>query len=508
LDTTVLHIIVALLPFAVLLVGFIVFRMDALILSLIVWILEIVIVLVFYQMPILNTITASVWGNITIWNGFLVLWTGQIFGQCFRSTGALSVLLNTLNKVLPTKAGKAMTLVSVVGGYLGAFNGFATYPVTIPGLVKLGSDGLKAAVGYLVYFSWSIAFVSLFIAANIASTVTKLPIEDIVQTMGLLTLPLIIISVIGFFRIMGFSFKDKDNRMIAILSIAANMLAVFLFTQVFPNLYILTLIAAATISFITMWLFSKKYKKEEKEALARESSGGEDTTETFSTGTILKAFAPLIGGSLIVVLFSYPLKALVNQAAFDLSLWGYTSTSINILTTPGFYVFLTALLCYVFFVKKSSTFVKDFAIASKRSLPSLITLFLGGAMVNLMLDTGQITLLATHMSQWGASAYGALLSGLGFLAGMAFGQGIPACSMFSRMQLSAADLVGVAPAVLVGIAAMVTMGPANPLKPSLLRYTSSLANIKGQDGAMFNIALRWQALQLLVIVIIVFVMLL
>lgn len=72
--------------------------------------------------------------------------------------------------------------------------------------------------------------------------------------------------------------------------------------------------------------------------------------------------------------------------------------------------------------------------------------------------------------------------------------------MFSRMQMGAASLVGMSPAVLVGIAAMVTMGPANPLKPSLLRYTSSLAGIKGQDGEMFNLAFKWQFIQLLVIV--------
>jgi len=88
-------------------------------------------------------------------------------------------------------------------------------------------------------------------------------------------------------------------------------------------------------------------------------------------------------------------------------------------------------------------------------------------------------------------------------AGMAFGQGIPACSLFSKMQMSAADLVGVAPAVLLGIAAMVTMGPANPLKPSLLRYTSSLADIKGQDGEMFNLAFKWQFGQLIAIVVMV-----
>lgn len=79
---------------------------------------EIFAVVVFFHMPVQKTLTASVWGNITIWNGFLVLWTGQIFGQCFRSTGALNMLLNTLDQVLPSKTGKAVTLCSVVGGYL------------------------------------------------------------------------------------------------------------------------------------------------------------------------------------------------------------------------------------------------------------------------------------------------------------------------------------------------------------------------------------------------------
>lgn len=499
MDNMALKIILALLPFALLLAGFLLFKMDALKLSLYVWILELVIVILFYKMPVLDTIKASIWGNITIWNGFLVLWTGQIFGQCFRSTGALNVLLNTLNRVLPTQAGKSVTLCSVVGGYLGVFNGFATYPVTIPGLVKLGISGFRAAVGYLVYFSWSIAFVSLFIAANIASGVTKLPIAAIVQTMGLLTLPLIIISVIGFFRILNFSLKDKDNLIIALLTIAGNMLAVVLFTQVFPGLYILTLIAAATFSFIAMWLFSKKYDKSAYE--------GEEGGERFSTATTLKAFMPLIGGSLIVVLFSYPLKEIIDKATFKVALWGYTPTAINILNTPGFYVLLTALLCFVFAVKKTNGFFKDLKIASKRSAPSLVTLLLGGAMVNLMLDTGQITALAQQMSQWGAGVYGVLLSGLGFLAGMAFGQGIPACSMFSKMQMSAAGLINATPAVLVGIAAMVTMGPANPLKPSLLRYTSSLAGIKGQDGEMFNLAFKWQFIQLIVIAAMTFFLL-
>ena len=473
MDNEFLQTIVALLPFVILLLGFLVFKMNALRLSLYVWLLEIFAVVVFFHMPVQKTLTASVWGNITI-----------------RSTGALNMLLNTLDQVLPSKTGKAVTLCSVVGGYLGAFNGFATYPVTIPGLARQGIDGFRAAVGYLVYFSWSIAFVSLFIAATIASSVTKLPIEGIVQTMGLLTLPMIIVSVVGFFKILDFDLKNSDNRNIACLTIAANMSAVILFTQIFPRLYILTLIAAATLSFLFLWLYSKK---------GATYSNTSNDKEIISKKLAFKAFLPLIVGSIIVIIFSYPLKAIMAKTAFKLSLWGYAPVSINLINTPGTYILITALLCYVFAIKKTSTFTADFIIASKRGLPSLITLFLGGAMVNLMLDTGQITLLARHMTQWGSSVYGLLLSGLGFLAGMAFGQGIPACAMFSKMQMASSEMLHVNASVLVGLAAMVTMGPANPLKPSLLQFTSSLANITNRDSDMFNLAFKWQLIQLFII---------
>lgn len=490
---TASQIALALLPFAVLLAGFLALGMGALKLSLYVWILEFFIVLFFYDMPASKALAASAWGNITIWNGFLVLWTGQIFGQCFRTTGALAVLLGTLDRILPTKAGKAVTLCSVVGGYLGAFNGFATYPVTIPGLVKQGVDGFRAAVGYLVYFSWSVAFVSLFIGATVASTVTKLPVADIAQTMGLLTIPLVFVSVYGFFKILGFSLRDRENRKIAGLTIAANVLAIVLFTQLFPSLYILTLIAAASLSFVALWLLGRTYDR----------SAFGDMPEAFAPATVLRAFLPLILGSVIVLLFTYPLKSAVGQAAFRLSLWGYAPVAINLLNTPGTYILFTAMFCYVFAVQKSSSFLADLKAASKRSGASLATLLLGGAMVNLMLDTGQIALLAKELSQWGSQAYGLLLSGLGFLAGMAFGQGIPACAMFAKMQLSAAAHLARDPALLVGIAAMITMGPANPLKPSLLKFTSSLANIQGRDSDMFNLAFRWQIAQLILIGILV-----
>lgn len=39
-------------------------------------------------------------------------------------------------------------------------------------------------------------------------------------------------------------------------------------------------------------------------------------------------------------------------------------------------------------------------------------------------------------------------------------------------------------------------GPPNPLKPTQIAYTQSLANVTGKDGEIFRTTLKWQALSL------------
>jgi len=60
-------------------------------------------------------------------DGFLVLYTGQIFGQAYRSTGLLEILLESIRSMLPSRdvEGRSVALVTLVAGFIGAFNGFA-----------------------------------------------------------------------------------------------------------------------------------------------------------------------------------------------------------------------------------------------------------------------------------------------------------------------------------------------------------------------------------------------
>jgi len=62
--------------------------------------------------------------------GFLVLYTGQIFGQAYRSTGLLEILLESIRSILPRQdqEGRSVALVTLVSGFIGAFTGLRRIP--------------------------------------------------------------------------------------------------------------------------------------------------------------------------------------------------------------------------------------------------------------------------------------------------------------------------------------------------------------------------------------------
>lgn len=490
---TSLGIAGTLLPFAVLFSAFLIFKLDALRASLWAWLVEFVLVLVFYRMPLLKSLEASVWGNLTMWTGFMVLYTGQLFGQAYRSTGLLEILLESIRSMLPSRdvEGRSVALVTLVAGFIGAFNGFATYPVTIPGLVDIGFDGVQATTSYLVYFSWTLPFNSLFIAPNISNAASHVPIVDIVRVAGLLTIPLVFLSMLGFLKILGFRFFAWKSQILFWTTGLSNVIAIILFTQVWPSYYILMLIAGAAFSLAGLYVYGRLAKrKTPQDAISARPS--------YTSMSLFKAYAPLLLGVAIVIITRSPgVSAWLERFQFSVAAWGYNRISINIFTTAGFYIFVTALVCYVFRNKQANA-AKDFLAASKRSGRSLATLCVGSATVYLMVDSGQIAQLGKILARGGTFVYSSLYPLVAFLGGMAFGQGLPGDFLFSRMQVSIAPTLGIPLVVLVGIITVVTMGPPNALKPTQIAFSASLANVKGRDGEIFRICLPWVLLQIAV----------
>lgn len=499
---TTIDVIIALLPIAALFVGFLVFKLTAFKASFYAWILELVVVLAYYQQAPLKVIEASLWGIVTIWSGFLVLYTGQIFGQAYRSTGLLAVLLNSVGSIVPArdKQAQALALVVVIGGFIGAFNGFAVYPVAIPGLIELGFDSVATITSFLVYFAWPQPFVSLFIVPNISNVASHVPIPDIARAAGVVAIPLVFVSLLGFIKLLGFRFFTAQTQFLFWSLSLSNVAALILFTQVWPEYGILTLIAGAAISLAVLYIYGRVVKRAAPVAASPAVPAAAPVGEspTYSAAMQFSAYAPLLLGVVIVLSTKIPVVSeALEHLSFRVGAWGYSPISINIFTSAGFFVFLTALVCYPFSLGRANA-VKDFYAATLRSRSTLSTLAVGSALVYLLVDTGQIQLLARVLTNGGKLVYAWLSPLMETLGGMAFGQGLPADFLLASMQVPVAPLLGIPLAVLVGIVTVMSEGPPNPLKPTQIAYTQSLANVTGKDGEIFRTTLKWQILSLVV----------
>ena len=114
-----IKVVLALVPFATLVAGFLLFRLNALMTAVLTCVVEIVIVITYYHLSPIKTIEAGLWGNLTMWSVFILLWSGQIFGQTFRATGLIPVLLDSFAFISPAsdRQGRALTMVTLLSGF-------------------------------------------------------------------------------------------------------------------------------------------------------------------------------------------------------------------------------------------------------------------------------------------------------------------------------------------------------------------------------------------------------
>ncbi len=503
---TTLEVFLAFCPIIILVCGFLVLRLDALRATCIAMLFQIGVVLFVYHMPVLRIVESWLWGNLVVWAGFLVLYTGQIFGRSYRSTGLLEIMLDAVGALVPPQDTKArsLALVTVMGGMIGAFNGWSAYPVCILGLVELGFGKVQSVCAYLVFTSWFLPIASLFITDTIANAVTHLPQVEIAQALGLMLAPIVPVSLYGFLRILKFPFFERDTQILFWSLTLANVGSIVVFTQFFPNFYLLTMIVGALLSLAVVYVYGAVHKHHAAAdgiLVPRSLSAAAaplSQAKPVSLKDALRAFAPLLVCVGFVILLQVPeIKEAMESMRFSITAWGYGTVRVSIVTSAGFMIFVTALACYPFGTKKCNP-LTDIWNATKHARTSLATLVIGSGLVYLMLDAGQIDLLARVFTSAGVKVYAAFNPALSFFGGMAFGQGVPAQMMLSKLQQPIAATFGISAVVLVAAVANLTHSAANPLKPTIIRMCASLVEQKGTDPEIFRINLPWALAQALV----------
>jgi lactate permease len=322
-------------------------------------------------------------------------------------------------------------------------------------------------------------------------------VVEIVRSAGLLSIPLVFLSLLGFLKILGFRFFEWETQVLLWSMGLGNTVAIILFTQIWPAYYLLTLVTGAAISLGTIYLYGRLSVRQSVQSVVG-AARPEALRSSFPATMRFRAYGPLLLGILFVLLTKFPsLEHALSHVEFGVAAWGYRRFTINIFTSAGFFILVTSLVAYLFACKRAN-FAKDLLTATRRSRAPLTTLLVGSATVYLMVDAGQIAQLGRVLSSGGKLVYASLYPGVAFLGGMAFGQGLPGDFLLSRMQVPIAPMLGIPLMLLVGIVTVVTMGPPNALKPTQISYAASLANVKGKDGEIFRICLPWQVLQLVV----------
>jgi hypothetical protein len=328
----------------------------------------------------------------------------------------------------------------------------------------------------------------MLVGTVVGSTATHVPMSEIVRASGLLDIPLVLVAFYATARILRISLAERRNAGLFAILTASNVAAIVLCTQIFPHAYLLTLVTGGVLSLGSLLLLKR-------------SEPADAATLPAHRGATLAAWAPLVTAIGYATATLVPAVAQgLDRFTLHLTARGFDPVDVNLLATPAAAIAVAIVTAYAVRARRSNV-AADLLAGTRAGASSVLTLVLGSVTVSLMLAAGQIALLGGVLAHAGRVGYELLDPILTFVGGMAFGQGAPAVLMFAQMQIAVASVLHLPLWLLVGTAVLCAIGPTNAVKPPLIRFAASLADVDDADPAIFRIGLHWGLIELAVVTV-------
>lgn len=519
MDTeAIIRVVLALLPFVSLFGSFLIFHWGSLKTVFVTCIIEFVIAVAYYKASLTQSAEATIWGSVAVWPTLLITFAAQIFGYCYRKTGLMRVMLDSIAALLPKSevGGHAFALLGPISGVFSNFEARASYPVTVPGLVELGYDPVQASGAALVFLTWIMPFQGLMIGAIIANLATHVPIPNIAMAVGQFAIPDIFLCTYATFRILGLKFLTRESQTyfwMTTLPYAASILA---FTQIWPQFYALGLMAGAVLNVALLYVYGMIRKRQTGAAYAApvrpapaNLSAAADPAQSSGPNwsLMLRGWGPLlVGFCYAAFMLSSVGTSLLSHLSFTVSAWEFKPVEVNLFNTPSMPVLIGALSAYLFRTQRSSL-LRDVSQGLYRGISPMLTFVFGVGVMYLLVFTKQIDFLGQIMSGGGATLFKLVDTALVVAGGTIFGSGTPTIFTFSTMQLPAVTAFGLPLTLLLGMVVVGGIGVTNACKPPNLRFVANLVEVKaGQDWEIFLIGLKWIGWQIALFTVLVFVL--
>jgi lactate permease len=504
--------LVAVLPILFIFWALIIKKMKGYQASLLAVLIALVIAIIVYRMPIKLALLSSVHG--ALYGLFPICWIVITAVYLFNITvksGQLEVIKHFMASITTDRRLQALLIAFSFGSFLEGMAGFgAPVAITAAMLVGLGFNPLYAAGICLIANTAPVAFGSIGIPITVASQVSGIPEMAISQMVGR-TLPFLSLLLPLYLVILICGFKKSIEVLPAILASGVS----FALLQWFSSNYLSPMlpdVLAGIGSIITLIVLLKFWKPKKIWRFNDESVQTIDTSVTYSTGQIVKAFSPFIILTVMVIgwglqpvkdtlnsigLIQFEIPSLHNAIQLTNSKLLPQIFKFNYLSAAGTAILISAIISLPLIGVAFKDGLKIFfATLNQLKFPIItVAAVLGFAYV--LNNSGISNTMAKALANtgWWFPFFAPILGWLGVFI---TGSDTSANALFGQLQFATATSIGVDPVVTVG--ANVSGGVVGKMiSPQSIAIAAAAGNLVGKESDLFRFTVKHSFIMLLLI---------
>ena len=426
--------------------------------------------------------------------------------------GQFEIIKNFMASVTPDRRLQALLIAFSFGAFLEGAAGFGA-PVAISAamLVGLGFNPLYAAGICLIANTAPVAFGSVGTPIIMAARISEIPDMAISQMVGR-TLPVLSV-IVPFYLVVLMSGWKKSMEVLPAVLVSGISFAFFQWLTANYLGPMLPDVLAGIASIICLMILLKFWKPSSVWRFSEEPQQTIASKLKYSTGEVVRACSPFIIMTMIIVAWGLdPVKAALNAIGhFKFDIPGMQNAilkpdgspleikpfDVNYLSAPGSAVLLAALISIPLIGMSYRQGLKIFWSTLGQLKFSVITIISVVGFAFVANNSGMSLTMAMALASTGV-LFPFFSPVLGWLGVFLTGSDTSSNALFSKLQASSAEAIGVDPVVTV--AANASGGVTGKMiSPQSIAIGAAAVGLAGQESSLFRFTVRHSFYMLLVI---------
>lgn len=470
--------------------------------------LSLLIAIIFWKMPVIDGVTASVEGMaIALWPILLVIVAALFTYNLAVKTKTMDTMKLMLSSITTDKRIQVLILAWGFGGFLEAVAGYGT-AVAIPAsiLASIGFNPIFAAVICLISNTVPTAFGAIGIPVTTLATVTGL---DVIKLSYITSIQLAgFIMLIPFLLVIITGKGLKSIKGVFCITLVSG--AAFAIPQIFIAKYLgaeLPALIGSICSMVCTILMAKLINKKKVENSSNEAEFEKESFEIENTGDVyaskkvtlkegVLAWLPYILLCTLILLTSplVPgLNALVGKVSSSFHIYSgnaTSTTSFSWINTPGMMIIIATFIAGIIQklnIKYMAIVFKDTVIQLKTSFITIMSIV---AISKIMSYSGMTSSISFGLCAITGSFYPLISPLLGAIGTFVTGSDTSANILFGGLQVEAAKSLSIDP---YWIAAANTAGATagKMISPQSIAIATSATGLIGQEGKIFSSTVKY-----------------